>query len=178
MERHVLSIHPEKGSAMNCMACGAAMRPVTNRDYLVCEYCSSFHFPAASPDGVKVLGEPSKLRCPVCALSLLSGAAENHAVLECERCQGLLLTAGAFGELARIRHARNGKRPVPVDAIREPSRHLRCPQCNHWLDRHPYYGGPAHLMIDSCERCNLLWLERGVLAAVQDGPAITSKNPV
>jgi len=152
---------------MNCVTCGAALRPVPNRDYLVCQYCSGFHFPKASPDGVKKLGQPSKLRCPVCDLGLIGGMADSQAVLECERCHGLLLPTGAFAELAQIRHERTTARPQPLGDIEEPSRHLRCPSCHHWLDRHPYYGGPPHLMVDSCEHCNLLWLERGVLAAVQ-----------
>ena len=153
---------------MNCRTCGAQMRPVPNRDYLVCDYCSNFHFPHPAPDGVKILGEASALPCPLCHQALVSGTIDNHPLLECERCQGLLMLMADFAELAQSRRReQHGPHPVPLEQNREPPCHLLCPRCRKWLDRHPYYGGPAHLMLDTCERCNLLWMERGVMAAMR-----------
>ena len=50
---------------MTCPACGAAMHVATGKDYLICDYCGSTHFPDPNPDGVRVLGEADPpLRAP------------------------------------------------------------------------------------------------------------------
>ena len=97
---------------MNCKNCGAAMQLVDERDYFVCRYCTTFHFPneaATSSDGVNVLGESSELACPVCEAALVAGAIEGRRVLHCEACRGVLATnddfpgdhPGAAGRLLR-----------------------------------------------------------------------------
>ena len=39
---------------MMCPACGAAMHVATGKDYLICDYCGTTHFPDPNPDGVRV----------------------------------------------------------------------------------------------------------------------------
>jgi Zn-finger nucleic acid-binding protein len=143
------------------------MKVVPHRDYFVCDYCSNFHFPKESPDGVKILGKRSKLKCPNCRLALISGSVDNRRLLQCKQCHGLLMRMAEFAEVVHCHRPLARTPAVMQEILDEPRRHLLCPRCRQWLERHPYYGGPAHLLINTCERCNLIWLDRGVLAALR-----------
>jgi hypothetical protein len=49
----------------------------------------------------------------------------------------------------------------------DPGQELRCPLCKGAMDHHAYGGGDlGNAMIDSCEDCCLVWLERGVLGKI------------
>ena len=37
------------------------------------------------------------------------------------------------------------------------------------MDTHPYYG-PGNVVIDSCDRCELVWLDFGELKQIVDAP--------
>lgn len=76
---------------MNCPNCGAAMTLVPQRTFLVCEYCTTFHLPEESHEGVRVLGEASALACPLCNETLVSAAIDDVAVLHCKKCKGVLV---------------------------------------------------------------------------------------
>ena len=75
---------------MKCASCGGEMDLVQNRDYFVCPFCLSFHFPETRPitdDGVRLLGAPpTELTCPVCAPQrLVPASVDRSPVLACER---------------------------------------------------------------------------------------------
>lgn len=159
---------------MNCKNCGAPMRPVDGRDYLCCDFCSTFHFPqelAESADGVKPLGQESEIECPTCAVPLSAGAVEEIRVLYCETCRGLLVDSEGFAEIIRTRrakHALPASTPRPMDP-EEFKRRVDCPACERKMEVHPYYG-PGNVVIDSCCRCQVIWLDHGEIAAIQRAP--------
>jgi Zn-finger nucleic acid-binding protein len=150
------------------------MTLIDQRDYFRCEFCATFHFsePAgASADGVKSLGEASERDCPVCQLALVEGLLDGSRVLHCERCRGVLLVGDEFRQIITKRRAeRNGApaEPVPLNP-EELQRHIDCPACGKRMEVHPYYG-PGNVVIDSCIRCRLIWLDHGEIATIVRAP--------
>ena len=159
---------------MNCRNCGATMKLVDGRDYFVCEYCTAFYFPNADPasvDGVQVLGERSELACPVCEQTLVAGTIDKRRVLHCERCRGVLATNAEFVEIVKSRRSKYSGpdlRPTPLDQ-KQLKRSLRCPACRSAMDTHPYYG-PGAIVVDTCPRCFLIWLDHGEIAVIEQSP--------
>ncbi len=152
---------------MNCKNCGAPMRPAGGGDYLVCDHCTSFHFPERSGDGVRSAGEPAGLDCPVCHEGLVVAFVRRHRVQACPRCQGVLVDPGTLALLVdelRARHEGPRLPPRPLEA-EAGSRRLTCPRCHAPLDLHPYYG-PGRVLIDTCGACALVWLDRGEIATI------------
>ena len=142
------------------------------RRYYFCRYCSTFHFlDGDTPDGVHVIDRGTDVACPVCAAalatSLLDGA---HAVQYCEQCRGVLVPRASFAEAVTRRRAASGPVATPIPPDRsELHRHLACPSCRSTMDVHPYFG-PGNVIIDSCARCNLIWLDFGELKQISEAP--------
>jgi Zn-finger nucleic acid-binding protein/DNA-directed RNA polymerase subunit RPC12/RpoP len=159
---------------MNCHNCGAAMELFDRRRYYFCRHCGSFHFiETEALDGVRVLArDAAALPCPLCAEHLASAQLDDTFVVKhCERCRGVLMARSTFADVVTLRRARasgEGVIPAPLDR-RELQRHLTCPACGARMDVHPY-GGPGNIVIDSCSRCDLLWLDHGELKQVGDAP--------
>ncbi|MFH2009129.1 MAG: zf-TFIIB domain-containing protein [bacterium] len=153
---------------MNCTNCGAPMRLVHHRDYFVCDYCTTFHFPKESDEGVRVLGEKTEVHCPVCRHELVSGAIESHLVKTCPNCKGILARRRAFGIIVEKRRAKwEGAKPYPKPIHDdERARTLECPGCRASMDNHPYLG-PGAVMVDSCGECALIWLDRGEMTIIE-----------
>lgn len=157
---------------MNCRNCGAPMELFERRRYYFCTFCGSFAFiDAPAVDGVRVLERPEPARvCPLCgaplAMALLDDA---YRVEHCERCRGILLPRATFADAVTRRRARQSgipAPPVPLDP-RELKRVVVCPSCQLPMDVHPYYG-PGNVVIDSCQRCDLIWLDFGELAQISE----------
>src|SRR5271166_6012475 len=144
---------------MTCPNCGAPMRLDPDKDYLICDYCGNVHFPDANSDGVRVLGEPSPLACPVCAIPLIHAAVGGHRIEYCVRCRGMLVTMAEFSPLIQALRSRREADPNIPGSLdwKGLQRHIRCPRCANEMDTHPY-GGPGNIVIDDCERCALNWL--------------------
>ena len=94
---------------MNCPNCGAAMRLEEDKDSFNCDYCKNTYFPEKNEDGVRVLGEPAALSCPLCAVPLVHAALSGCRIMYCTRCRGTLIKMGVFVELIQ---ARRGHREV------------------------------------------------------------------
>ena len=156
---------------MNCPNCGAPMRLEKDKDYFNCDYCKNLYFPQASEEGVRVLGEPTPLNCPVCAVPLLHATAGGMRFLYCDRCRGMLIPMGIFVALIEELRAQLGA-PSIIQGRADPAdvkRQLACPQCHGPMDTHPYYG-PGNIIIDSCSRCDVNWLDHGELLRVARAP--------
>ena len=41
---------------------------------------------------------------------------------------------------------------------------IQCPKCNRRMDTH-FYAGPGNVIVDTCDACDLIWLDRGELTA-------------
>jgi Zn-finger nucleic acid-binding protein len=159
---------------MNCRNCAAAMELFERRRYYFCRYCGTFEFlDAPGTDGIQVLERrPDAQPCPLCqaplAKSLLDG---SHTIRHCEKCRGVLLERAVFAYAVTQRraHAKGpGLQPIGVDQ-REFQRKVACPSCRTPMDVHPYYG-PGNIIIDTCRKCDLVWLDFGELQQITDAP--------
>ena len=153
---------------MNCPACGAEMAWIANRHHFRCAYCGRFEFPEETGDGVSVLSEPFGGSCPVCQLPLQAAEIEGESVGYCGQCRGFLTSLTAFGRIVtqrRAKHGPNERRADPFDP-EELRRVLNCPHCRGHMEAHPYFGG-GNAVVDTCDRCNLIWLDAGELAVIE-----------
>lgn len=160
---------------MNCRNCGAPMELFERRRYSFCRHCGSFHFidAGAGHDGVQVLERAANAApCPVCAAPLAKALLDGtHAIQYCEQCRGVLVSRGAFVDVTTTRRAFAEGAPVPPQPIdqRELQRRMTCPVCQGGMDVHPYYG-PGNVVIDTCSRCDVIWLDFGELRQIADAP--------
>jgi Zn-finger nucleic acid-binding protein len=146
------------------------MKVVRGRDYFTCEYCTSFHFPRESRDGVRLLGEMSNVDCPVCHLTLVSASIDGVPALHCNKCNGNLVQASGFIRIVDSRRARSEKSSLPRLLNREAlKREIACPLCGRAMDTHPY-SGPGNVVIDSCGHCALIWLDRSEISVIATAP--------
>ena len=91
---------------------------------------------------------------------------------------GTARTAVAFSSRERTsRKSSSGSAPgrprppvVPRPLDREAlARSLTCPSCLRDMSTHPYYG-PGNVVIDTCDACNVVWLDFGELQQIVDAP--------
>jgi Zn-finger nucleic acid-binding protein len=153
---------------MNCPNCGAALVPAGNRNYFLCTHCGGYHFPEDVGDGVRLVGESVGANCPVCRLPLLSALIDGETVCYCDHCRGFLAPTPIFAQIVskrRALHSPHEQRPGPFDPA-ELKRALKCPNCHLRMDTHPYFGG-GNAVVDTCERCGLIWLDAGELAIIE-----------
>jgi Zn-finger nucleic acid-binding protein len=93
---------------------------------------------------------------------------DGGSVCYCERCRGFLTATPLFGQIVTRRRALHG----PHEQILEPfdpaelKRVLMCPGCRQRMEAHPYFGG-GNAVVDTCERCRLIWLDAGELAIIE-----------
>jgi len=154
---------------MTCENCGAPMRLSRDQGLMICDYCGGQTTPPTDEDGVVVL-EPTKHNCPVCRTPLANASIDAHGLLYCTSCHGMLLEMETFVPLLSVlREFRywspSSQAPHRLDA----SGVFQCPLCQHDMDRH-LYGGGGNVDVDSCEACNVLWLDRGELSRIVAAP--------
>lgn len=146
------------------------MRIDTDRGLLVCDHCGSEQEPPAAGRYVELLGETSRL-CPVCSLPLSNGRLEGHPLLCCARCFGVLIAMNRFAaviDAARVHEERSFR--VALPRRQNPGdRTINCPVCAQPMLSH-LYGGPGNVVIDTCERCQLNWLDSGELRRIAVAP--------
>jgi len=154
---------------MNCPNCGAPMRP--HGDTLVCDYCRNVVAAEKNDDGLTLVGEATgEARgqcCPLCNLPLQQATLGKVPLLYCGKCQGMLASMEVFADLidaARVRHPDTIAEPAidPADLNRRIG-------CHRPMDTHTYCG-PGNVVMDSCENCQLNWLDRGELTRIAQAP--------
>lgn len=143
------------------------------RRYFFCRYCGTFHFiDSVEADGIQVLDRSGVAPCPVCTLPLAKALLDNvHSIHCCEQCRGVLVPRGVFVDVVNVRRAFATGAPAPPAPLddRELQRRVTCPLCRQQMDVHPYYG-PGNIVIDTCSRCDVIWLDFGELKQVTDAP--------
>ena len=144
------------------------------RHYYFCQYCGTFEFIGGeTPDGLHpVAATHPPLPCPLCETTLVRALLDGGVeVLHCERCRGVLMPRAVFVQAIDRRRgsARGpGTIPAPVDR-RELARTVTCPHCHQPMEVHPYYG-PGNVIIDTCSRCDAVWLDSGELGQITEAP--------
>jgi len=148
------------------------MRVTENDTSVCCKYCRGVYTPPQNDEGVRLLGETSKLACPVCAVPLEQAALGEHRILSCTRCHGMLVPMDDFISLAEELRTggRSGAGAIqPAPDRKGLERHINCPQCHQPMDTH-FYEGPGNIIIDDCSRCRVNWLDQGELMRVVRAP--------
>lgn len=159
---------------MNCSNCGAPLAVVEGREYLQCPCCRSLHFPEPleiSADRIVPLGQPATIECPQGHGRLILGTLDGRRVLFCEACRGILVPSDDFAWLVQLRrgaHRGPDDKPHPLEP-EQLEQEVHCPACEAAMEVHPYYG-PGNVVIDSCRRCRLVWLDCGELARIERAP--------
>ncbi len=157
---------------MNCPSCGA---PITQRPDTVgynCEYCHAVFYPGEEDDAVQVSDAPSdpSLACPLCRAPLVKAAVAKIPLLYCKECHGLLLPMQVLPAVLDELRSDTQKPSVQTPPDRgDLKRAIRCPGCNQRMDTH-FYAGPGNVIVDSCDGCSLLWLDRGELTRIAHAP--------
>jgi Zn-finger nucleic acid-binding protein len=156
---------------MNCPSCGAALHLDPDNDYCQCDYCRSYYFPDQNEEGVRVFGEESPSNCPICSVPLAYATMGGMRFLYCNHCRGMLIAMDIFTALTNQLRLQIGTLETigtPPDP-RELERRIACPQCHERMETHRY-GGPGNVILDSCEKCCLNWLDHGELMRIVHTP--------
>jgi Zn-finger nucleic acid-binding protein len=111
--------------------------------------------------------------CPRCGTGLVESVLEGQASQACPQCRGVMLSNDSFGSIVRQRRAdyRGADlfpQPMNPDQVSDT---VDCPVCSQTMEIHPYYG-PGNQMIDSCNRCGLVWIDSGELTAIERAPGL------
>ena len=156
---------------MNCPSCGAPMRLKPDEDSYKCDYCHSVYLPEKDDDGVRVLGDPTGESCPICTVPLVHAAIAKIRILYCTQCHCMLIPMPALQALIDELQAvqSGGALPQPPADAHDLDRKINCPQCHRRMDTH-LYAGPGNVVVDSCEDCSLIWLDRGELMHIVRAP--------
>lgn len=159
---------------MICQNCGAPVRFDRDRNLMICDYCGSQCTPTLDENGFQITGETA-CPCPVCSTRLSNGRIELCDVLYCTACHGTLVSMDDFTPLIddlRDHRDRGAAALLTPHAGADSNGGLHCPVCKRAMDHHAYGGGEAGgIMIDSCEACCKIWLDRGTLAKLVLTPA-------
>ena len=154
----------------DCRNCGAPLRIIRDKGLLMCEHCGSEQEGPAIPEELEFLGEASQA-CPICSTPLWESRLHGQPLLCCPTCGGLLIAMNLFVMVI------DAVRAYDVGAFRSsaPSRQkpgertLNCPSCGQPFDSH-HYGGPGNVVIDTCSRCLVNWLDQGELRRIALAP--------
>jgi Zn-finger nucleic acid-binding protein len=142
-------------------------------DSFRCEYCRTIHFPEKNDDGVRVLADQTNevvQNCPVCSIPLKVAAIDKFRILYCLQCHGMLIAMEQFQVLIDDLRALQRDTLVQTEFDKgDLRRTVNCPHCNHAMEAH-LYAGPGNVIIDSCDLCNLNWLDHGELMRIVHAP--------
>jgi Zn-finger nucleic acid-binding protein len=142
-----------------------------DEDSYRCDYCHAVYLPEKGDDGVRVLGDATTEACSICNVPLVNAAIAKVRILYCPQCHGMLIPMAALPPLVdELKSAQSGgAAPQPSADTSDLDRKINCPQCHHRMDTH-LYAGPGNVVIDSCEDCSLIWLDRGELMHIVHAP--------
>lgn len=143
------------------------MRLDATKECLICNYCGNIVFPQPNQDGVRVLGAPGAIQCPVCHTGLVDAALAGHPIFYCEQCRGMLISIDDFLPVVAEERAELGCvcEPPHRPDWNEMQRSIDCPRCHQRMDTHPY-AGPGAIIIDNCPRCRVNWLDHNELGRI------------
>jgi Zn-finger nucleic acid-binding protein len=150
---------------MNCPRCASALEAVGHVKH--CAHCG-WRNSHDSDKGIAMIGEAVGAICPVCQGQLLSAQIEEETVAQCASCGGFMAEMESLQAIVARRrsgHAEGEKCTRPFHAA-ELERALSCPCCEGRMDTHPYFGG-GNVVVNTCERCSLIWLDAGKLAIIE-----------
>jgi Zn-finger nucleic acid-binding protein len=153
----------------NCESCGAPTRVDRALGVIVCEHCGSQRELPAFLKDLELQSESSSV-CPVCSVRLSEGRLKGHPLLCCARCFGMLIDMNRFTTVIdAVRMDQESYRTVLPRQQNPGDRLVHCPTCGQPMFGH-LYGGPGNIVIDTCERCQVNWLDSGELRRIAVAP--------
>jgi Zn-finger nucleic acid-binding protein len=157
-------------SVPNCDNCGAPARIDRERGLIVCDHCGTQQELPALFEHLELLSE-TRLLCPLCTSPLFDGRLEDLPVQVCARCFGMLISMDLFTTIIDVVRAReDGRVRAVLPRKQNPGdREIDCPVCRNPMLNH-VYAGPGNIVIDTCERCFLNWLDPGELRRIVVAP--------
>jgi len=138
----------------------------------ICLNCESNELPSNGKEQLSGSGQQTDFPCPKCSeINLQVGDLFGTQVCYCEDCYGFVIDRVSFGELVnKLRAAYEGPDDAPI--MIDPAE-LRvvcnCPACFEQMETFNYYG-PGNVILDSCERCKLTWLDQSELIKIIRAP--------
>jgi Zn-finger nucleic acid-binding protein len=162
---------------VNCVNCGGAMGIDRARGILVCGHCGSQQEAPPLAEYLHFEGN-SDSACPVCATPLSKARLEGHTLLCCARCYGMLIEMQRFAaviETMRFLEQRSIAFVLPRQQ-NPTERSVKCPLCEQPMLAH-VYAGPGNVVIDTCERCHVNWLDSGELRRIAIAPDRRRSDP-
>ena len=156
----------------NCPACGAPLTLRPDTEGYQCSFCHHVFFPEHEDDGVEVSSDTSEpcLNCPVCFQPLVKASVAKTAVLYCTQCHGLLMAMELVSDLVEDLRGSLDRSAVQTPADHDDlKRTIQCPKCNLRMDAHRY-AGPGNVVVDTCDNCSLIWLDRGEITRIAHAP--------
>lgn len=159
---------------MNCLNCGAPTQETSGRGRMVCQFCGSLQLLAATDDSIDqviLLEQFGDHDCPGCDQRLTKAILEDSEIEMCHVCHGLLLHREVFHDVVWHRRSlyAGGEEPQQPVSQEELKQIRSCPACSGSMETHAYYG-PGNAVIDSCARCDLVWLDVGELTTIERAP--------
>jgi Zn-finger nucleic acid-binding protein len=149
------------------------MRADRDHGLFVCDHCGSQREAPSVIEQVEFLTATSSV-CPSCSAALSKARLEGHQILCCSRCFGMLIEMNRFVTVIGLARARE-RRPPGAARPRSQNpgdRHISCPECGQQMNSH-LYGGPGNVVIDSCGRCLVNWLDASELGRIASAPDST-----
>jgi Zn-finger nucleic acid-binding protein len=149
----------------NCANCGAPLHIDREGGLVTCRHCGSSE-PQGSIARLVEAGSQSDRTCPTCATLLADSRLDGVPLLFCQRCEGMLIPMAEFvSVIEAVRAHETPAEAVPPRRQSPGDRTINCPACAKPMLSH-FYGGPGNLVIDTCERCHLNWLDPGELRRI------------
>jgi Zn-finger nucleic acid-binding protein len=153
-----------------CRSCGAPRHYDRARLAFTCRHCGTEE---PVPVGLQAfdLAEPSGLECPACRAALVNAAAGGRPIQVCAACHGALIAMSSFVAVVAVVRFFEGQTLEVLPPRRQTpgDRQLVCPSCGGPMTSH-LYGGPGNIVMDTCERCGLNWLDPGELRRIALAP--------
>lgn len=136
-----------------------------------CGYCQTLHIPDSDHDGIRVFEEVAHHTCPLCKISLVWADIDGFPAEFCPHCKGILMLQHLFGKAVKVLRARIKRPSEPPAAVNwdHLQRIIRCPSCKNEMSTH-IYGGPGNIVIDTCIKCHIIWLDYCELRRILDTP--------
>jgi Zn-finger nucleic acid-binding protein len=107
-------------------------------------------------------------KCPVCQETLTIVEYEDQRARHCSRCGGYLVKQNRLELIRRLDRISKSRLKADAALFRgSTEQRLKCPQCFRLMRKQEIDLRVFRIHIDVCDRCSVVWLERGELALVQ-----------
>ncbi len=156
-----------------------------DRGCLTCSYCGGDWVPEPNLDDVVVL-QAADVTCPLCVVEMQQARLASRGILYCVTCRGMLIRLPDFLPIIEELRATRSASPYTgrPPSAEEFARTVACPLCAKPMENHRY-GGPGNVLMDTCEICEVHWLDKGELKRIAlapdypyaPSPGITLKPP-